>query len=97
MNRPGTRKTGMNFGTHREFRAAVKACLEAENYSEAARILMENPDATTQWWLNWAFEVASGKADQAAFTARHFEQQPLLKDGDLFGESITTGRRRARR
>lgn len=81
----------MNFGTHKEFRAAVKGRLEAQQYHEAARIIMENPEATSQWWLDWAFEVVSGRT--AIVPDNLMKKVPLLKERDLFGEAITTGRR----
>lgn len=80
----------MKFGTMPEFRRAVKGLMEGGDIPEAARVILENSDAVSQWWLDWAFGVVSGTITP---TQPKPEIVESLKDGDLFGEPITTGRR----
>lgn len=77
----------MKFVTPKEVRAAVKAHLEAEDYQDAALVILQNREFMSHWWITWAERVRAGQIVPEMPKV----DVPLLRDGDLFGEPITNG------
>ncbi len=85
----------MTFSTYREFKQAVYSWLEQNNYEYAAMLILQNKRAAPGNWIKWAERVKAGIVKNPQPPEK--PNTPPLKDGDLFGEPITTGRPLKRR
>lgn len=84
----------MTCTTGPEFRRFVKSHLENKQYHVAARLIVANPEFASPWWIKWAKEILAGSKKRIP-TEREVENVPLLRDGDLFGVPLTTGKKRS--
>jgi hypothetical protein len=87
----------MTYATEKELRHAISEQLKLGEYHEAARIIVENSNAITPWFVNWAMDLISGVKPSPPNLVVFMGDMPLLKDGDLFWEPLTTGKRSRKR
>lgn len=83
MTLPELRKLVDNHWARGEFRLAAVAITHFP--------IMDGKAGPAQFWIDWAHDVLSGKIKPEIAKKPDI---PPWKDGDLFGEPLTTGRRR---